>query len=252
MAVTGVPMLPPTCAGMPDSRRMCPTSAVVVVLPLVPVMPMVRPSRNGAASSTSPITRTPRAPRGLERRKIGGHAGGDDDHVVVGEGCWVTGCWVWDSRLLREGNIQTFQRRRGFGQLRERLQIGGAHDGALAHEEVESMPARTSPCRRPRERVWSLWHISLSRRAIVLGQRLAQCPHLFCKSPRPAPSAAAVARAAGTPGALAISSSVSNSEIEPWAMDRKFKYSLICSRQCPSAMFAGIETAARRSWLVSP
>ena len=32
----------------------------VVVLPLVPVMPMVRPRRKGAASSTSPITRIPR------------------------------------------------------------------------------------------------------------------------------------------------------------------------------------------------
>ena len=35
-------------------------------------------------------------------------------------------------------------------------------------------------------------------------------------------------------------------------MERKFKYSLICSRLFPSAMFAGIETAARRNWLVKP
>src|ERR1039458_4264005 len=61
MAVTGVPILPPTCAAIPDSRRMCPASAVVVVLPLVPVIPMVRPCRKGAANSTSPITLTPRA-----------------------------------------------------------------------------------------------------------------------------------------------------------------------------------------------
>ena len=43
MAVTGVPILPPTCTAIPDSRRMWPVSAVVVVFPLEPVMPMMRP-----------------------------------------------------------------------------------------------------------------------------------------------------------------------------------------------------------------
>ena len=43
------------------SRRMWPIRLVVVVLPFDPVIPMVRPLRNGAASSTSPITRAPRA-----------------------------------------------------------------------------------------------------------------------------------------------------------------------------------------------
>ena len=40
-------MLPPTWQAMPDSRRMWPVSAVVVVLPLVPVTPIVLPFRNG-------------------------------------------------------------------------------------------------------------------------------------------------------------------------------------------------------------
>ena len=40
---------------------MWPVRLVVVVLPFDPVMPMMRPCRNGAASSTSPITVTPRA-----------------------------------------------------------------------------------------------------------------------------------------------------------------------------------------------
>src|ERR1035441_1392633 len=60
MAVTGVPMLPPTCTGTPAARRMWPTRLVVVVLPFDPVMPMVRLFRKGPASSTSPTTRSPR------------------------------------------------------------------------------------------------------------------------------------------------------------------------------------------------
>ena len=34
-------MLPPTCAAMPLDLRMCPVSAVVVVLPFDPVIPMI-------------------------------------------------------------------------------------------------------------------------------------------------------------------------------------------------------------------
>src|SRR5579883_1067684 len=58
---TAVPILPPTCEGTPASRRMWPIKLVVVVLPFDPVTPIVRPFRNGAASSTSPITAAPRA-----------------------------------------------------------------------------------------------------------------------------------------------------------------------------------------------
>ena len=79
IAVTGVPMLPPTCTGTPDSRRMWPIRLVVVVFPFDPVMPMVRPFRKGAASSTSPITLRAARPRGLERRKIGRHVGREHD-----------------------------------------------------------------------------------------------------------------------------------------------------------------------------
>src|ERR1051325_10556581 len=61
-------MLPPTCIGMPDSRRMCPIRLVVVVLPFDPVTPIVFPRRNGAASSTSPITSAQLA----QRLEIGG------------------------------------------------------------------------------------------------------------------------------------------------------------------------------------
>ena len=116
MAVTGVPMLPPTWTAMPDSRRMCPMSAVVVVLPLVPVMPMVRPLRNGAASSTSPMTRTPRRRASSSGGQIGGHSGGEDDQGgVVGAGCWVRGSG--SIRLLGEWHVQALQFARGFGQF---------------------------------------------------------------------------------------------------------------------------------------
>src|SRR5438477_251343 len=54
IAATGVPILPPTWTGTPASRRMWPVSEVVVVLPFDPVMPIVWPWRNGAASSTLP------------------------------------------------------------------------------------------------------------------------------------------------------------------------------------------------------
>ena len=57
-------MLPPICTSLPALRRMCAISAVVVDLPLVPVMAMngergacLRRSRQN--SSMSPITSTP-------------------------------------------------------------------------------------------------------------------------------------------------------------------------------------------------
>ena len=56
----GVPILPPTCTGMPLAFRICPVMAVVVVFPFEPVMPMISPFRNQLASSRSPITGTPR------------------------------------------------------------------------------------------------------------------------------------------------------------------------------------------------
>ena len=70
-----VPMLPPTWHAIPLSRRICPVNAVVVVLPLVPVIPMFCPSRNGAASSSSPITGTPRARTGASRSRSAGTPG---------------------------------------------------------------------------------------------------------------------------------------------------------------------------------
>ena len=83
--VTGVPILPPTCTGTPASRRMWPIRLVVVVLPFEPVIPMVRPLRNGAASSTSPITAHAAPARRLERRQVGRHVGREHDQVAAFE-----------------------------------------------------------------------------------------------------------------------------------------------------------------------
>ena len=63
--------------------RMCPTSEVVVVFPFEPVMPMTGPSRYGAASSTSPMTFTPRAVARCDGRQIERHAGRRHDQIPV-------------------------------------------------------------------------------------------------------------------------------------------------------------------------
>src|ERR1039458_3903018 len=57
---TGTPMLPHTRVGTPDSLRISPSRAVVVVFPLEPVMATVLPRRKRAASSSSPMTGRPK------------------------------------------------------------------------------------------------------------------------------------------------------------------------------------------------
>ncbi len=52
-------MLPQTSAVRPPAFTISPVIAVVVLLPLLPVMATTGPSRNGKASSTSAITGTP-------------------------------------------------------------------------------------------------------------------------------------------------------------------------------------------------
>ena len=79
MAVTGTPILPPTCTVTPDSRRMWPIRLVVVVLPLEPVMPMVRPSETGRRVPLRRSRATPRWRAVFQRRKIGGHVGREHD-----------------------------------------------------------------------------------------------------------------------------------------------------------------------------
>ena len=63
-ADSGVPMLPPTSTGRTCPRSTSPVRAVVVVLPLVPVMAMTSESITRQASSSSLITGTPRARSG--------------------------------------------------------------------------------------------------------------------------------------------------------------------------------------------
>src|SRR5579883_1327618 len=75
MALTGVPILPPTCTGTLAVRRMWPMRLVVVVLPFDPVTPMVWPRSSGAASSTSPITSTPRSRAATRGGKSAGTSG---------------------------------------------------------------------------------------------------------------------------------------------------------------------------------
>ena len=109
---------------------MWPIRLVVVVFPLEPVIPMVRPFRKGAASSTSPITGTPRAARRFERRQIGRNVGRKHDQVAAFEDL---------GRLLRERDVQSS---RTPGQLVQRLQIGGADH---ARPRARSNAAEATP-----------------------------------------------------------------------------------------------------------
>ncbi len=59
--VSGRPMFPATSAGTPAAANMAPSSAVVVVLPFVPVTPRIGFGSSRAPSSISEITSMPRA-----------------------------------------------------------------------------------------------------------------------------------------------------------------------------------------------
>src|SRR5450759_3357100 len=71
---------------------MWPIRLVVVVLPLEPVMPMVRPFRNGAASATSPMTGTPRR----RASTSGARSAGTSGESTISSADWNTAglCWV--------------------------------------------------------------------------------------------------------------------------------------------------------------
>src|ERR1035441_1200019 len=80
----------------PDSPRMWPIRLVVVVLPLEPVMPMVRPLRNGAASSTSPMTGTPRRRASSSGPRSAGTSGESTISSAPSKTagvCWANGMW---------------------------------------------------------------------------------------------------------------------------------------------------------------
>ena len=81
IAVTGVPMLPPTCTGTPASRRMWPIRLVVVVLPFEPVIPMVRPLQKRRGQFHFADHRHAAPARRFERREIGRHVGREHDQV---------------------------------------------------------------------------------------------------------------------------------------------------------------------------
>ena len=59
--VSGRPMLPATSAGTPAASNIAPSSAVVVVLPFVPVIPTIGFASSRAPSSISEMTGMPRS-----------------------------------------------------------------------------------------------------------------------------------------------------------------------------------------------
>ena len=80
-ALSGAPMLPPTVTLNPAASSIRPVSAVVVDFPFVPVIAMTRPRSQREASSTSPMTGTPRAARRGDRRLLGRHARAQHDEI---------------------------------------------------------------------------------------------------------------------------------------------------------------------------
>src|ERR1017187_10082577 len=75
---------------------MWPIRLVVVVLPLEPVMPMVRPLRKGAASSTSPMTETPRRRASSSGARSAGTSGESTISSAPSKTagvCWAKGMW---------------------------------------------------------------------------------------------------------------------------------------------------------------
>ena len=78
-------MLPATSAGIPAVSNMAPSSAVVVVLPLVPVMPMIGFASRRAPSSISEMTGIPSCTRSHNGRRLGGDAGALDDELDTEE-----------------------------------------------------------------------------------------------------------------------------------------------------------------------
>ena len=74
-------MLPATSAGTPAASNIAPSSAVVVVFPFVPVIPMIGFSSRRAPSSISEMTGMPRATCCRHRRRVRRDAGALDDEL---------------------------------------------------------------------------------------------------------------------------------------------------------------------------
>ncbi len=129
--MTGVPMLPPTCAGTPAERRMWPIRLVVVVLPLEPVMPMVRPAQKRRrqfdfADHRTPRARAPlRAPADRPARREKARSGPPLRTPPAPAG---------------KRDAQPVQQFARLGQFLQRLQIRGAHAGAPGRQQLRPPP----------------------------------------------------------------------------------------------------------------
>ena len=125
---TGTPMLPATSVGNPASFRISPARAVVVVLPLEPVMARILPLRKRAASSSSPITGQAEALGLHQFGRIQRHAGAHHDQVLAAEGQQAVAAGLHHDPLFE-------QRRNLLGQRLGRAHIGDRHLRALAAQK---------------------------------------------------------------------------------------------------------------------
>ena len=71
-----MPTLPATATGLPAARQTWPSSSATVVLPLVPVTATKRFGSSRQASSSSPMTGTPRSRARGDDGRLAGHARG--------------------------------------------------------------------------------------------------------------------------------------------------------------------------------
>jgi hypothetical protein len=85
-ATTGTPMLPPTSVGRPAASRISPSSVVVVVLPLEPVMASILALEEARGQFQLADDRQAEALHLRQLGRVQRHAGADDDQVLAAEG----------------------------------------------------------------------------------------------------------------------------------------------------------------------
>ena len=84
--MAGVPMLPPTSVGSPPAARISPASAVVVVLPLEPVMATIGPGKKSGGEFDFADDRLAVRRAWTSCGRIEGNARADDDQVLFLKG----------------------------------------------------------------------------------------------------------------------------------------------------------------------
>ncbi len=116
-ATTGTPMLPPTSVGKPAAFRISPTSAVVVVLPLEPVMASDLALEEARGQFQFADDRQAEVLHLHQFGRVERHAGADHDQVLAAEGEQAVAAGLHHDALFEQGGNLLGQR------------LGAAHVG---------------------------------------------------------------------------------------------------------------------------